>query len=74
MLFRLSHKAHMTYADQVIDALGGTTKVAELTEAPTSTVHSWRKIGIPASRLAHLRLIAKDLGIELPREPQQTAA
>lgn len=27
--------------------------------APVSTVHSWRQIGIPASRLAHLKLAAE---------------
>jgi hypothetical protein len=59
-----------TFADQVIDALGGTSEVARATEAPTSTVHSWRKIGIPSSRLAHLKLLAKDRGIELP-EPAE---
>jgi hypothetical protein len=67
-----------TYADRVIDALGGTSEVARAIEAPTSTVHSWRKIGIPSSRLAHLRLIAKHQGIELPEppaeEPQDAAA
>lgn len=63
----------MTYADQVIDALGGTTEVANAIEAPTSTVHSWRKIGIPSSRLAHLRLIAKDRGVALPEEPKAAA-
>jgi hypothetical protein len=64
-----------TYADQVIDALGGTTAVATATEAPTSTVHSWRKIGIPSSRLAHLRMIAEQKGIEIPTAPtEQTEA
>jgi hypothetical protein len=58
-----------TFADQVIDALGGTSEVARLIEAPTSTVHSWRKIGIPPSRLAHLRLVAQAKGIALP-EPE----
>lgn len=47
-----------TPADQLIDALGGTTAVARMTEAPVSTVHSWRKNGIPRSRLSHLRLVA----------------
>lgn len=42
-----------------IDQLGGTSAVAKLIDAPVSTVHSWRSIGIPASRLAHLRLIAQ---------------
>lgn len=46
-------------ADDLIDDLGGTTKVSKLTDAPLSTVHSWRKNGIPRSRLAHLKLAAK---------------
>jgi hypothetical protein len=60
-----------TYADKVIDALGGTSEVARSIEAPTSTVHSWRKIGIPSSRLAHLRLIAQAQGVELPEPPAE---
>lgn len=51
----------MTVADQIIDALGGTTAVARMTDAPLSTVHSWRKNGIPRSRMAHLRLVANGL-------------
>lgn len=43
--------------DLLIDALGGTTAVATGIHAPTSTVHSWRKNGIPPSRLAHMRLV-----------------
>lgn len=61
-----------TFADKVIDALGGTSAVARLIESPPSTVHSWRKIGIPPSRLAHLRLIAASQGVNLP-SPQQAA-
>lgn len=64
----------MTYADKVIDALGGTSEVARLIEAPTSTVHSWRSIGIPKSRLAHLRLIAAQKTIALPAPPEDEAA
>lgn len=74
MCFRLSHVRRMeTFADQVIDALGGTTAVATAIEAPTSTVHSWRKIGIPASRLAHLRLLAEQRGVALPAAPENPA-
>ncbi|MGL5735794.1 MAG: carph-isopro domain-containing protein [Beijerinckiaceae bacterium] len=58
-----------TYANTVIDALGGTTAVARMADLPTSTVHSWRTIGIPRSRLSHLRLLAKMEKIELPMEP-----
>jgi hypothetical protein len=53
-------------ADAIIDALGGTTKAARLLEAPISTVNSWRRIGIPPSRLAHIRLVAKVNKITLP--------
>ena len=45
-------------ASAIIDQLGGTTAVARMTDAPVTTVHSWRKNGIPASRLAHLKLAA----------------
>ncbi len=62
-----------TFADQVINALGGTSKVATLIEAPVSTVHSWRKIGIPLSRLAHLRLVAEQSGTALPEPPADEA-
>lgn len=55
-------------AGLVIDHLGGTSAVAKLIEAPVSTVHSWRSIGIPKSRLAHLRLVAKDAGSPLPED------
>lgn len=58
-----------TFAEQVIDALGGTSAVAKLLEAPVSTVHSWRTNGIPASRLAHMRLVADGQGVELPAAP-----
>jgi hypothetical protein len=50
----------------VIDHLGGTSAVAKLIEAPTSTVHSWRVNGITPSRLAHLRLVANSIGKPLP--------
>lgn len=51
-----------TYADRLIDALGGTTEVAELVKAPTSTVHSWRRKGLSPSRLDHLKLAAAAAG------------
>lgn len=72
-----------TDALKVLHHLGGTSTVAKLIAAPTSTVHSWRSIGIPASRLAHLRLVAKDIGkplpeniasLPLPAETQTSAA
>jgi len=50
-------------ANRIIDGLGGSTAVSKMIEAPLSTVHSWRRIGIPASRLAHLRLAVQAKGI-----------
>lgn len=57
-----------TEAEKVLHHLGGTSAVAKLIEAPVSTVHSWRTIGIPASRLAHLRLVAAAEGKPLPED------
>lgn len=66
---RISHISAMnSEAHAVIDHLGGTSAVAKMIEAPLSTVHSWRTIGIPKSRLAHLRLAAKVAGKELPED------
>lgn len=48
-----------TPASKLIDAFGGTSATARLAGLPISTVHSWRKNGIPHSRLSHLRLVAK---------------
>lgn len=63
----MSHMRRMDEnANNVIDLLGGTSAVAKLIDAPVSTVHSWRKIGIPASRMAHLRLVAQMQGVTLP--------
>jgi len=55
-----------TEADRIIDGLGGTSAVARMIQCPVSTVHSWRRNGIPASRLAHLRLAAKSARIRWP--------
>lgn len=57
-----------TEAEAVIRHLGGTSAVARLIEAPVSTVHSWKTIGIPPSRMAHLRLAAKVAGKPLPKD------
>lgn len=48
--------------DDAMAALGGTTEVATLLHAPVSTVHSWKRNGISASRLAHLKLAAQAAG------------
>jgi len=43
-------------SSEIIDALGGTTKVAELCEVSVSAVSQWRTDGIPKARLMFLRL------------------
>lgn len=48
------------FASALIDALGGTAKVAELMHAPISTVHNMRTRRLTESRLNHLRRIAQD--------------
>jgi hypothetical protein len=55
-----------TEPDMIIDGLGGTSAVAKMMTAPVSTVHSWRKNGIPPSRLAHLKLVAQAEGLPWP--------
>jgi len=55
-----------TEYDIVVSAFDGMTKLAKALEAPPSTVFSWRKSGIPPSRMAHIRLVAKERGITLP--------
>lgn len=51
-----------TAACNIIDGLGGTTAVHKLTGVPISTIHSWRKNGIPDGRLNHLKLAAQAAG------------
>ncbi|SEQ59872.1 carph-isopro domain-containing protein [Sphingobium sp. YR768] len=63
-----------TEADMIIDGLGGTSAVAKMMSTPTSTVHSWRKNGIPLSRLAHLRLVVKADGLRWPLDNAADAA
>lgn len=47
-----------TEAALMIDELGGTTAVARAIGAPVSTVHSWRKNGIPHWRKDALQKLA----------------
>lgn len=55
-----------------LDRLGGTSEVSRLIRTPITTVHTWRKTGIPHSRLDHIMLAAtargkaEDLAIALP--------
>lgn len=54
--------AVMDHSEHIIDGLGGTTEVAQLTRTSKSTVHSWRENGIPPSRLDHIALAATARG------------
>jgi hypothetical protein len=47
---------------QFIDMLGGASEVAKLIRTPMTTVHSWRKTGIPGPRLDHIKLAAEARG------------
>lgn len=48
-------------SEEIIEDFGGLVKLADLVEAPTSTVNSWRR-KITDSRLNHLRLAAAVAG------------
>lgn len=63
-----------TEADLVIDHLGGTSAVAVLIKTSPSTVHSWRKNGIPESRLDHMRLASKETDKPLPDDLEELRA
>lgn len=45
-----------TYANQIIDAIGGTAKAAELCGVTPGAVSQWRNNGIPKTTLKFLRL------------------
>ena len=63
--YRIRHGMELSSND-LIDALGGTSAVAKMVHCPTSTVHSWRKNGIPSSRLEHIKLVWKSDGQKWP--------
>lgn len=46
---------------EIIDALGGTSKVSEMCEVTTGAVSQWRDDGIPKARLMYLRLLRPDV-------------
>lgn len=47
--------------NQLIDQLGGTSKVAQLCEVTKASVSQWRTNGIPRARLMFLRLARPEL-------------
>lgn len=48
-------------ANRIIDAMGGTSSVAEIFSITTGAVSQWREDGIPDSRLFSIKLMRKDL-------------
>lgn len=64
-------------ANEIIDALGGTSETARLCEIKPPSVAEWRIRGIPKSRVMYLRLLRPDLSDlfhEDPAEPDRAAA
>jgi hypothetical protein len=53
----------MVSADDIIDALGGTGKVAAALSVSDSTVSGWRERGIPAPHWAALVRLASERGV-----------
>jgi hypothetical protein len=47
--------------NRIIDALGGTFRVAELCEVRPPSVSDWRKHGIPRARMMFLRVAKPDV-------------
>ena len=46
---------------EIIDALGGTFRVAELCEVRPPSVSDWRKNGIPRARMMFLRIAKPEI-------------
>lgn len=63
----------MTTPSQIIDALGGSSKVAELCEVTVSAVSQWREDGIPKARLMFLKLAKPDVFEALEAEDRKPA-
>ena len=49
-------------AETIVEALGGTAKVADALSLPLSTVSSWKERGIPSTRWLALVDRARELG------------
>lgn len=62
----------MKTPSQIIDALGGSSKVAELCEVTVSAVSQWRDDGIPKARLMFLRLAKPEVFEALEADGTET--
>lgn len=54
--------------EDFIKELGGTTAVSRLIGAPTSTVQSWKRNGIPPWRMAQIQTAIIATGGKMPSE------
>lgn len=61
-------------ANQIIDALGGTSEVANICNVTTGAVSQWRENGIPAARLMYLRLLRPDVFADESERDHKAAA
>lgn len=59
---------------EIIDALGGTFRVAELCEVRPPSVSDWRKYGIPRARMMFLRVARPEVFKELEAQGAKKAA
>lgn len=59
---------------EIIDALGGTFRVAELCEVRPPSVSDWRKYGIPRARMMFLRVAKPEVFKELEAQSAKKAA
>lgn len=61
-------------ANQIIDALGGTSEVARICHVKPPSVSEWRENGIPAARLMYLRLLRPDVFVDESAPDHKAAA
>lgn len=54
-------KIKQNEANRIIDAMGGTSAVADLFDITTGGVSQWRDDGIPEARLFSIKLLRPDL-------------
>lgn len=60
--------------NEIIDALGGTFRVAELCEVRPPSVSDWRKYGIPRARMMFLRIARPEVFKELDAQGTKKSA
>lgn len=61
--------------NEIIDALGGTFRVAKLCEVRPPSVSDWRKYGIPRARMMFLRIARPEVFKKLDAQgAKKTAA